>query len=577
MKRSRSPRDLWASLLPTLGALLALAMAVRTPALEAEELMPPALLLVLILAGAAASCHRPFRAVSTVGLGTLVLPLACAAVGGLPAAGLAASSFLSAELLLRLVHRATVYGAPDRRSLMRSLESAGRAVLATLAAGLAWVVFPRGTPLATIAATAGFTYLLFWTGLEVADGKIRRPEQPVSSRWKTLLPPLALDAFGWSVGSVLIAVRRTSGWTLTGLLIAALACLALEAARNRVLHERSHHRAFDLERLRRAGKRMVDKGEREIVDVIDRIKVECGKVVEFCWFQLELLAQGSEFKSWWAGPKGPESELRLGVPEPDRYAPVLPGVHRRAQWTILERPLRVDGKLLGRLRLWCDPRRLDPQGVELLERLVPQMSASVARCLAGREAREDALTGAVLRRVLEKKLHEVHARVRDEGGDMAVILCDLDHFKKINDTYGHPAGDAALVAAAGVLKTTHEGALCCRYGGEEFVLLIEGMEGGAALALAEQLRRNIEELPFEHEGQRIPLTMSAGVASYPDILAKTAAELILFADEALYEAKRRGRNRVLLDVGQGRYQDVEGTVFQSEETPKASEPPRIFV
>ena len=576
MKRSRSPRDLWASLLPTLGAVLALAVATRAPALEADELMPPALLLVLILAGAAAACHRPFRAVSTIGLGTLVLPLACAALGGLPAAGLAASSFLSAELLLRLVRRTTVYGAPDRRSLVRSLESAGRAVLASLGAAMAWVVFPAGTSLGTIAGTAGLTYLTIWTGLEVADGKIRRPEQPVLPRWKTLLPPLVLDAFGWSVGSALIAVRRTSGWTLTGLLVAALGLLVLEAARNRVLHERSHHRAFDLERLRRAGKRMVDKGEREIVDVADRIKVECGKVVQFHWYHFEMLAPGSEFKSWWAGPKGPESELRLGVPEPDRYAPVLPGVHRRAQWTIVERPLRVDGKLLARLRLWCDPRRLDPQGVELLERLLPQMSASVERCLAGREAREDTLTGAVLRRVLEKRLHEVHTRARDEGGDMAVILCDLDHFKKINDTYGHPAGDAALVAAAGVFKTAHEGALCCRYGGEEFVLLLEGMDGGAALAVAEQVRQRIQDLPFEHDGQRVPLTMSAGIASYPDILAKTAAELILFADEALYEAKRRGRNRVLLDVGQGRYQDVEGNVFQPEEAPKTSEAPRIF-
>jgi len=576
MKRSRSPRDLWASLLPTLGAVLALAVATRVPALEPDELMPPALLLVLILAGAAAACHRPFRAASTVGLGTLVLPLACAAVGGLPAAGLAASSFLAAELLLRLVHRATVYGAPDRRGFLRSFESAGRAVIASLAAAMAWVVFPRGASLAMIAATAGLTYLIVWTGLEVADGKIRRPAQPVLPRWKTILPPLVLDAFGWAVGSVLIAVRRTSGWTLTGLLVAALGLLALEAARNRVLHERSHHRAFDLERLRRAGKRMVDKGEREIVDVADRIKVECGKVVQFHWYHFELLAPGSEFKSWWAGPKGPESELRLGVPEPDRYAPVLPGVHRRAQWTIVERPLRVDGKLLARLRLWCDPRRLDAQGVELLERLLPQMSASVERCLAGREAREDTLTGAVLRRVLEKRLHEVHTRARDEGGDMAVILCDLDHFKKINDTYGHPAGDAALVAAAGVFKTAHEGALCCRYGGEEFVLLLEGMDGGAALAVAEQVRQRIQDLPFEHDGQRVPLTMSAGIASYPDILAKTAAELILFADEALYEAKRRGRNRVLLDVGQGRYQDIEGNVFQPEEAPKVSEAPRIF-
>jgi diguanylate cyclase (GGDEF)-like protein len=574
MKRSRSLRDHCASLLPTLGAVLALAAAARMPALEADAKMPPGLLLVLILAGAAAACHRPFRTFSTVGLGALVLPLAVVGLGGVPAAGLAASSFLSAELLLRLVRRSAVYGAPDRRDFLRSLESAGRAVLATLAAAAAWVAFRPGTSLATVAATAGLTYLIFWIGLEVADGKIRRPEQPVLSRWKTLARPVALDAFGWATGSVLVAVQAKSGWTLTGLTVGALALLALEAARNRVLHERSHHRAFDLERLRRAGKRVVQKGEQEIVDVIDRIKVECGKVVQLHWFQFELLAPGSELKSWWA--EGPEGELRAGVPEPDRYAPVLPGVHRRAQWTIVERQLRGEGQLLARLRLWCDPRRLDQQGVELLDRLLPQMSASVGRCLAGREAREDTLTGAVLRRVLEKKLHEVHTRVREEAGAMAVILCDLDHFKKINDTHGHPAGDAALVAAAEVFKTAQEGALCCRYGGEEFVLLLEGTDGGMALAVAEQVRQRIQDLPFEHEGTRIPLSMSAGVASYPDILAKTAAELILFADEALYEAKRRGRNRVLLDVGQGRYQDVEGNVFQSDEIQKTSEPPRIF-
>jgi diguanylate cyclase (GGDEF)-like protein len=576
MKRSRSPRVLWASLLPTLGALLALAAASRMPALEADEMMPPGLLLVLILAGAAAACHRPFRSISTVGLGTLVLPLALVGLGGVPAAGLAASSFLSAELLLRLVRRTAVYGAPDRRGLLRSLESAGRSVLASLAASVAWVLFPRGTALATVAATAGLTYLIFWVCLEVADGKIRRPEHAVLSRWKALASPVALDVFGWTAGSILVAVQGRSGWTLTGLLVAALALLALEAARNRVLHERSHHRAFDLERLRRAGKRVVQKGEQEIVDVVDRIKVECGKVVQLHWFQFELLAPGSELKSWWAGPRGAESELRSGVPEPDRYAPVLPGVHRRAQWTIVERQLRGEGQLLARLRLWCDPRKLDSQGVELLDRLLPQMAASVGRCLAGREAREDALTGAVVRRVLEKKLQEVHARVRDDGGDMAVVLLDLDHFKKINDTHGHPAGDAALVAAADIFKTAHEGALCCRYGGEEFVLLFEGMDGGRALAVAEHVRQRIQELPFEHEGVRIPLSLSAGAASYPGLLAKTAAELILFADEALYEAKRRGRNRVLLDVGQGRYQDVEGNVFQSDETPKVSEPPRIF-
>ena len=311
--------------------------------------------------------------------------------------------------------------------------------------------------------------------------------------------------------------------------------------------------------------------------MVRRIRVECEQVVQPFWMQFELLAPGSELKSWWASRGLPEGEVREGVPEPDRYPPPLPGMHRRASWTILDHQLRIEGKLLGRLRLWCDPRRLDPQGVDLLDRLIPQMAVSVERFLAIREAREDALTGAVLRRVLEKELHELHAKVRNDGGDMSVVLCDLDHFKKINDTWGHPAGDAALVAAAGILKTAREGALCCRYGGEEFVILLADTQGGDALAVAESVRQRIEALPFEYDGQRIPLTMSAGVASYPDIMAKTAAELILFADEALYEAKRRGRNRVLLDVGQGRYQDVEGNVFQSEEAPKAAEPPRIFV
>ena len=78
------------------------------------------------------------------------------------------------------------------------------------------------------------------------------------------------------------------------------------------------------------------------------------------------------------------------------------------------------------------------------------------------------------------------------------------------------------------------------------------------------------------EGQRVPLTLSAGVSSFPELYIKTAAELILFADEALYEAKRRGRNRCLLDIGQGRYMDVEGNVLATEEATPAAEAPRIF-
>jgi diguanylate cyclase (GGDEF)-like protein len=572
MKSSRSPRDLWASLLPILGTALALAVASRIGALAGDGPLPPALLAGLIVAGAAAACHRPAVAVSTVGLGAAVLPVGLLLGGAVPAAGLAASSVLVSDLCLRLVRRTAVYGRPDRRSLLRSLESAGRAVLATVAAGGVWAwLHPRHGLVLTVAAAAAL-YLALWIGLEAADGKIRRPDQP--PRWKTLLPPLVLDAFGWTVGGAVAAAGLTGGWGLAGGLLAGYAVLALEAGRNRVLLERSHHRVRDLEKLRRAAKRMVGHSERELVEVIDRIRMECSKVVKASfWFQFETLIPGGELKSWWSGPQG---VLQEGVPEPDRYPPAMPGVHRRTPWQILERQLRSDGKPLARIRLWCDPRRLDPQGVDLLDRLIHQASVSVQRCLAGREAREDALTGAAVRRVLERRLHEVHARCIEDGSAMAVVLCDLDHFKRINDTWGHPAGDAALVASAGVLKAI-EGALCCRYGGEEFVLLLEKATGEDAIAVAERVRRQIEALPFEWEGQRVPLTLSAGAASFPDLYIKTAAELILFADEALYEAKRRGRNRALLDIGQGRYLDPDGNVLTSEDAHAAPEPPRIFV
>jgi diguanylate cyclase (GGDEF)-like protein len=160
---------------------------------------------------------------------------------------------------------------------------------------------------------------------------------------------------------------------------------------------------------------------------------------------------------------------------------------------------------------------------------------------------------------------------------MSVILCDIDHFKRINDTYGHAEGDRALVAVSGVLKgSRREGDLCCRYGGEEFLLLVDGVGGEDALGMAERLRKTVEDLPFEVDGQRVQLTFSAGVACFPDLYIKSAAELILFADEALYEAKRQGRNRCLLDVGQGKYLDVEGNVLTSREAAAAPEPPRIF-
>jgi diguanylate cyclase (GGDEF)-like protein len=579
MKRSRSPRDLWASLLPLLGAPLALAMAARFAAMVRTDPMPVWLLVTLGVTGIAAACHRPAAGIATLGLGAMLLPAAFRLSGAVPAAALAAAVLLSAELLLHVVQRLANFQPTERRGFLpRSLESTGRVALVVLASGGMWTLGSARAWNPTVALSAAAAiYFLVWIGLEVADRKLRRPESPL--QWRRLLIPLAVDAGGWIAGACVLSVGDRAGWILAAVLAGCLAALAVETTRHGLLHRKAQDRARDLERLRRASRRMTTPLE-EMASTADRIHTECAKVLEkslLYWFQFEALAPGSEFKSWWWGP-GSEI-LEEGVPVPDRYPPALPGFHRRTPWQIAERLLRAkpDDTVLGRIRLWCDPRRVDPREMELLDHLLPQMAASVQRCLLDREAREDPLTGVAMRRVLERRLHEGHARCCETGGSMTVILCDLDHFKKINDTYGHPAGDAALVAVAGVLKSLRRSEdLCCRYGGEEFVLLMEGMGGEEGLAAAERLRAAIAALELDFQGQRIPLTLSAGVASFPELYIKTAAELILFADEALYEAKRRGRNRVLLDIGQGRYMDTEGSVLSTEEAHAAAEPPRIF-
>lgn len=558
--------DLWASLLPIVVAGLLLALAPRLPWLAPAGQPSPGLLLLLIAAGVAGASHRPLRGES-LGLGTMVLPSALLLSGGGPAAALGASCFVLAELGLRLLRRRSAPKAAEKRGLLRMLESAGRVTLATLGAGAAWAAVRFLWGSAGSFTLAAFLYLFIWIGLEIADRKIR--QQPL----RLPLPAFALDALGWTLGGFVAVAGSAGGWGLAGSLLAGLALLILEAARNGFLLQRAGHRITDLERLGRAGDRLGEK-EAELVQLVKRIRDESAKVLPYHWYHFEALAPGAQLRSWWSRPEG---ELEEGVPDPGNHAPVLPGFHRRAAWQIVERQLRASGRIVARVRFWCDPRKLDSKAIDLLDLLIPQASLSVQRCFADQEAQEDPLTGALLRRALEPRLNQAYARVLQNGGAVSVILCDVDHFKRINDTYGHAVGDRALVAVAGVLKgSRRDGDLCCRYGGEEFLLLVDGIGGEDALSMAERLRRSVEELPFEVEGKRVPLTFSAGVASFPDLYMKSAAELILFADEALYESKRRGRNRCLLDLGQGRYLDVEGNVLASAEAAAAQEPPRIF-
>jgi len=161
----------------------------------------------------------------------------------------------------------------------------------------------------------------------------------------------------------------------------------------------------------------------------------------------------------------------------------------------------------------------------------------------------DPLTGLANRRTLDDFLARECARLRRPGQQIAVILCDVDHFKAYNDYYGHLAGDACLKQVADVLSTVvrRVNDVVARYGGEEFVLVLPSTDCAGALGVAEEARARVSALRIPHERSDVApiVTLSVGVACSAPANPLAPEDLLRRADAALYEAKRAGRNRVM--------------------------------
>jgi two-component system, cell cycle response regulator len=158
----------------------------------------------------------------------------------------------------------------------------------------------------------------------------------------------------------------------------------------------------------------------------------------------------------------------------------------------------------------------------------------------------DGLMQVYNRRYLYEALEREIIRARRHGRDLSIVMFDIDHFKQVNDRFGHLAGDFVLKELARVVQSRiRRDEVFARYGGEEFSLVLPetNVEGGAALA--ETLRRKISEHPFTFQNEMIPVTVSMGIAMLTEN-DRGSVELIQRADEKLYEAKRSGRNRVCL-------------------------------
>ena len=158
----------------------------------------------------------------------------------------------------------------------------------------------------------------------------------------------------------------------------------------------------------------------------------------------------------------------------------------------------------------------------------------------------DGLTGVDNRRSLEQRLEEMFEHSLRLHEPIACVMCDIDHFKKVNDTYGHAAGDEVLKQFAEILKNeAREIDRVGRYGGEEFLLLLPGTVLDSAVTFAERLRQRVDDHTFSFEGGTLKRTMSCGVASWPHPRIAGREEMLKAADDALYVAKETGRNRVV--------------------------------
>lgn len=213
-------------------------------------------------------------------------------------------------------------------------------------------------------------------------------------------------------------------------------------------------------------------------------------------------------------------------------------------------PMMAQGESLGILYL-ASPEI--GQLTEVKQRLAVTVAEQVSLALANLKLREqlktqsiqDPLTGLFNRRYLETTLERELERAKRNSSPLSLVMVDVDHFKRFNDTFGHEAGDAVLRELGQLLQKSIRGSdFACRYGGEELTFVMPGASLEVTVARAEQLRQRVKQLRLDYRGQSLgAISLSLGVASFP-MHGLTGDEVLRAADSALYVAKKTGRDRV---------------------------------
>jgi len=184
---------------------------------------------------------------------------------------------------------------------------------------------------------------------------------------------------------------------------------------------------------------------------------------------------------------------------------------------------------------------------EIFTVITTLIAAAIENARLFQMATIDGLTGLYVRRFFDIRLQEEITRLKRVDSELAIIVYDIDHFKNINDTYGHQQGDIILKELAEILKAAvrKDIDIPCRYGGEELVLILPGTDLEGAIVLGERIRKRCEDYQFSSlSGNKIHTTISGGIAAVNSKSVKTKEEFFQKADKKLYEAKQSGRNRI---------------------------------
>ena len=326
-------------------------------------------------------------------------------------------------------------------------------------------------------------------------------------------------------------------------------------------------RSTELETLHAISREIMASSRPErIFATLDR---ECRKIFEFDCAWIALAEPNGELLTAYRHQRRRATEFGRGLPveglahwaraakrgqRVDDLRDLPDSSPLRGKWTepeirsLLAIPLVIEEEVIGVLSLQSERiGAYDDHQLALLTTIAQQVAIAIESARRQERATLDSLTGLFMRDYFFTRLAQEDDRARRYGGGFAVLMVDLDDFKRINDEHGHLAGDHYLQEAGATIRAQLRGAdIPCRYGGDEFCLLLPQTGAEGARAIAERIRAAVAEQIVGVDGLALRTTVSIGLAVYPDHGTGELSELIRKADEALYRAKREGRDRVVL-------------------------------